>query len=173
MVGKNIVIWQKMYIQFFFSTVFLPIPIIILLMVKGPVSNHKKLKKIKAAVFEGSKVKVQEGMVFSDLIKWSHTRYPMKDHSLCYKMVHLILNQKWESYTKFNTGSHKVYEAHIVAGFIWPQVLYTNWFRPILRGSCENFCWTDWNYPCAWIVYHSYSVINAVLTKDSLASSRK
>jgi len=38
-------------------------------MVKGPVSNHQKFKKIKAAVFEGSKVKVKESMVLSDLIK--------------------------------------------------------------------------------------------------------
>jgi len=43
---------------------------------------------------------------FFDLIKWSHTRYPMKAHSLCYKMVHLILErkQKWESYSEFNTS---------------------------------------------------------------------
>jgi len=56
-------------------------------------------------VFEGSKVK--ESVVLSDLIKW---RYPMKVHSLCYKMVCLILKikQKWESYSEFNSsGSSK------------------------------------------------------------------
>ena len=77
-----------------------------LLIVKGPLGNHKKFQKIKEASFKGSNVNVWEDVVLSDLIKWSHTRYSLKAHSLCCKMVHLILKnkQKWECFREFNTS---------------------------------------------------------------------
>ena len=65
----------------------------------------------------------------SNLIKLSHSGYQMKAHSLCYKVVQ---KQKWGSYEtliqqkmenvsmfkRLHPGSHTMYEAQIVAGFI-------------------------------------------------------
>ena len=75
-----------------------------LLIVKGPLGNHKKFQKIKEASFKGSNVSLRRHGSL-----WPHQMKPYKiliESPLCCKMVHLILKnkQKWECYREFNTS---------------------------------------------------------------------
>ena len=116
---------------------------------------------------EGSKVKVREGVVILHLIKWSHKGYQMKAHSLRYKMVYLMkeYDQKWKSYSKFNSSRYSengkkigCLDSLIQEAIQWMrlklwlascELKYFIWteFRPILKGSRENFGWTDLELP--------------------------